>query len=74
MGDLQTWEDRCHELEEKCCKLQDEHQKLLNEIDAMRKALDREREVSEKAYLRGRVDGLEYAARCNGVSGGEMTR
>ena len=74
MRDLQTWEERCHELEEKCCKLRDEHQKLLNEIDAMRNALDLERAAKENAYLRGRVDGLEYSARCNGVSGGEITR
>lgn len=65
--ELMTWED-------KCAKLEQENRKLKEEIAAMRNALDRERYLGEKEYLRGRVDGLEYAARCNGVSGGELSR
>lgn len=71
---LMTWEEKCSTLAEECAKLEQENRKLKEEIAAMRTALDRERYLGEKEYLRGRVDGLEYAARCNGVSGGELSR
>jgi hypothetical protein len=32
------------------------------------------REDAEKAYMRGRIDGLEFAIRCNGVSGNEVSK
>lgn len=28
----------------------------------------------ERAYMRGRIDGLEFAIRCNGVSGNEVKK
>ncbi len=35
-------------------------------FEAMTKQLEVEK---EKAYLQGRIDGLEFSIRCNGVSG-----
>lgn len=48
------------------------------ELQAMCKDLDRKladaRAMNELTYLRGRCDGLEFAIRCNGVSGQEVVK
>ena len=31
-------------------------------------------EDAEKAYMHGRIDGLEFSIRCNGVSGNEVNK
>lgn len=30
--------------------------------------------IEEHAYMRGKIDGLEFSIRCNGVSGDEVKR
>lgn len=39
--------------------------------EANAEARHRQGEI-EKAYMRGRIDGLEFSIRCNGVSGDEI--
>lgn len=39
---------------------------MAEHFEAMAKQLEVEK---EKAYLQGRIDGLEFSIRCNGVSG-----
>lgn len=39
---------------------------MAEHFEAMVKRLEVEK---EKAYLQGRIDGLEFSIRCNGVSG-----
>ena len=31
-------------------------------------------DIEERAYMRGKIDGLEFSIRCNGVSGNEVKR
>jgi len=31
-------------------------------------------DIEERAYMRGKIDGLEFSIRCNGVSGDEVKR
>lgn len=31
-------------------------------------------EIEERAYMRGRIAGLEFSIRCNGVSGDEVVK
>ena len=48
------------------------------ELQAMRRDLERQledaRHVNELTYMRGRIDGLEFAIRCNGISGDEVKK
>lgn len=45
----------------------------LREMDAMVESLNKKcmflESESERNYMRGRIDGLEFSIRCNGVSG-----
>jgi len=56
-----------------------EQEKLQAEVKELRamcrdyeNRLDKARESEERAYMRGRIEGLEFAIRCNGVSGDEV--
>lgn len=49
-----------------------ENEELKAERDALREKIRHMEDKCEHAYLRGRVDGLEFSIRCNGVSGDEV--
>ncbi len=56
----------------------DENEMIIKELTARCEALEREIKNLDvdhrksEAYLKGRVDGLEFSIRCNGVSGAEV--
>ena len=50
-------------------KLTDENSELKARCEAYEKRIRELEECSEKTYMRGRIDGLEFSIRCNGVSG-----
>lgn len=58
-----------------------EQEKLQAEVKELRAMcrdyeaqLQRYRESEERAYMRGRIEGLEFSIRCNGVSGDEVRK
>ena len=51
--------------------LEEENAKLRQANEELRLKCDRIHEMYE--YQRGMVEGLKFAVRCNGVSGGEVT-
>ena len=51
-----------------------ENKELTARCNAYEEQLRAAREDAEKAYMRGRIDGLEFAIRCNGVSGDEVKK
>ena len=51
-----------------------ENKELRARCNAYEEQLRAAREDAEKAYMRGRIDGLEFAIRCNGVSGNEVKK
>lgn len=55
-------------------KLRMENKELVARCNAYEEQLRAAREDAEKAYMRGRIDGLEFAIRCNGVSGNEVKK
>ena len=61
--------------------LREENEKLLRELAAHKAELNALREefntvrrnaAEARSYLTGRISGLEFAVRCNGISGGEV--
>ena len=50
-------------------KLTDENSELKARCEAYEKRIREMKDCSEHSYLRGRIDGLEFSIRCNGVSG-----
>lgn len=51
-----------------------ENDELMARLNVYEEQLRAARENAEKAYMRGRIDGLEFAIRCNGVSGNEVKK
>lgn len=51
-----------------------ENDELFARCNVYEEQLRAAREDAEKAYMRGRIDGLEFAIRCNGVSGNEVSK
>ena len=61
------------------CREMTELEKSQEEIKILRERLreyeqkfDCYRDSEERAYMRGRIEGLEFSIRCNGVSGNEV--
>lgn len=54
--------------------LRRENDELFARCNAYEEQLRAAREDAERAYMRGRIDGLEFAIRCNGVSGNEVSK
>lgn len=54
--------------------LRTENEDLRAQCRAYEEQLQRYRESEERAYMRGRIEGLEFAIRCNGVSGNEVKK
>ncbi len=55
-------------------KLREENEALkekIHDLDLQVECLTRQ---AEHAYMRGKIDGLEFSIRCNGVSGDEVKR
>lgn len=61
-----------NELFETALKLSLENQELHVRCEAQEAEIRWSRANDDRAYMRGRIEGLEFAARCNGVSGGEV--
>lgn len=55
-------------------KLREENKELKAICADYKAQLDRLRDLEERAYMRGRIEGLEFSIRCNGVSGGEVKK
>lgn len=51
-----------------------ENKELTARCNAYEEQLRAAREESEKAYMHGRIDGLEFAIRYNGSSGKEVSK
>ena len=51
-----------------------ENDELFARCNDLERKLADARAMNELTYLRGRCDGLEFAIRCNGVSGDEVKR
>lgn len=54
--------------------LSTENEDLRAKCRAYEEQIQRCRESEERAYMRGRIDGLEFAIRCNGISGKEVNK
>lgn len=50
-------------------KLRNENRELLARGEEYRRRIRELEKENEESYLRGRIDGLEFSIRCNGVSG-----
>lgn len=60
--------------EEKTIKgLKEQNEVLLKRLDALEKELDtinaNMERLTREAYLKGRIEGLEFSIKCNGVNG-----
>lgn len=55
-------------------KLRKEIKELKASLQAYEEDLRIARRNEEHAYMRGRIDGLEFSIRCNGVSGDEVKK
>lgn len=67
---MEVFETRDYEAEYK--KLLVENQELKAHVDWLMTQHDRDCDEKEVARLRGMIEGLKFAIRCNGVSGGEV--
>ena len=55
-------------------KLKAENEDLRAQCRAYEAQLKRYRESEERAFMRGKIEGLEFAIRCNGISGKEVNK
>ena len=55
-------------------KLKAENEDLRAQCRAYEAQLQRYRESEERAFMRGKIEGLEFAIRCNGISGKEVNK
>lgn len=55
-------------------KLRKENEELKEKIHDNELKIERLSMQAEHNYMRGRIDGLEFSIRCNGVSGDEVKR
>lgn len=62
------------EQEKEVDKLKAEIEELRLQLREQELELNRHIACEEKAYMRGRIDGLEFSIRCNGVSGQEVVK
>lgn len=62
------------EQEKEVDKLKAEIKELRLQLREQELELNRHIAGEEKAYMRGRIDGLEFSIRCNGVSGDEVKK
>lgn len=63
-NELEKLQKENEELKARCAVSEEKLMRLNTEIDNIR----------ERAYMRGRIDGLEFSIRCNGVSGDEVSK
>lgn len=61
-NELKKLREENEELKARCAVSEEKLMHLNTEIDNIR----------ERAYMRGKIDGLEFSIRCNGVSGDEV--
>ena len=54
--------------------LRKENEELKARLQAYEEDLRIAQRNEERSYLRGRIDGLEFSIRCNGVSGDEVSK
>lgn len=55
-------------------KLREENEALKEKIHNLDLQVERLTRQAEHAYMRGKIDGLEFSIRCNGISGDEVKR
>ena len=55
-------------------KLRKENEELKERCHDYDLQVERLSRQAEHAYMRGKIDGLEFSIRCNGVSGDEVKR
>lgn len=55
-------------------KLREENEALKEKIHDLDLQVERLNRQAEHSYMRGRIDGLEFSIRCNGVSGDEVKK
>ena len=55
-------------------KLREENKELKERCHDYDLQVERLTRQAEHAYMRGKIDGLEFSIRCNGISGGEVKR
>ena len=63
-NELEKLQKENEELKARCAVSEEKLIHLNTEIDNIR----------ERAYMRGKIDGLEFSIRCNGVSGDEVSK
>lgn len=64
------YEIECKHLTARCAELEKMNKELESEIERCKGVRDYLK--GENSFLRGRIQGLEFAIRCNGVSGAEV--
>lgn len=64
--------DYIAELEMKCKELTEKLHEAELAVEYSRQSVDDEQHKAELRYRDGMIEGLKYAIRCNGVSGGEV--
>ena len=69
---LSTCHDYIAKLEEECRNLKEELHEAHLAVEHNRHLTDEEQHKVELRYRDGMIEGLKYAIRCNGVSGGEV--
>ena len=69
---LNTCHDYIAKLEEECKALKEELREAKLAIEYSRQSVNDEQYKVELRYRDGMIEGLKYAIRCNGVSGGEV--
>ena len=55
-------------------KLREENEGLKEKIHDLDLQIERLTRQADHYYMHGRIDGLEFSIRCNGVSGDEVKR
>ena len=55
-------------------KLKAENKELKARAECAEKELEFVRRDNEMSYMQGKIDGLEFSIRCNGVSGNEVNK
>ncbi|MBE6005601.1 MAG: hypothetical protein E7238_00255 [Sarcina sp.] len=55
-------------------KLREENEALKEKCHSYELKIEHLSMQAEHAYMRGKIDGLEFSIRCNGVSGDEVKR
>lgn len=62
------------EEEKELDRLKAENEDLRAQCKAYEAQLQRCRESEERAFMRGKIESLEFAIRCNGISGKEVNK